>query len=322
MSEKDQQLSEQPVWEQVIGTWRLVHGSIQDLGASIEWHDFRLAQDFDWTKSFHPECLEICLNYLGQAEFSLRNQQSLLTENQLAWYLPGNSPVTAKRYADSLHRFFTLEVTQDFLERQFVGLTGQLKKPVQIFLRRRASFDSFVQIQSIPSTLLGMRSMLLEPPVLSVAEPLWYQGKILEILSHTLFEEQPVQELFCHKQHRLKRERVERVRYLLERDMENPPSLGDLAKAVECSPFYLSRIFAEETGVSIPKYLRMKRIEKAADLLANGKHNVTEAAMSVGYSSLSAFNKAFVEQIGVCPGLYGLPLQGGKNYLKRKPPGR
>ena len=56
--------------------------------------------------------------------------------------------------------------------------------------------------------------------------------------------------------------------------------------------------------MSIPRYLRTKRIDRAAELLKTGKANVTEAAMAVGYSSLSAFNKAFVEQMGCCPGLY------------------
>jgi AraC-like DNA-binding protein len=77
-----------------------------------------------------------------------------------------------------------------------------------------------------------------------------------------------------------------------------------LAKEVNCSPFHLSRIFAQETGLTIPRYLRMLRIEKASELLRQGKGNVTEAAFAVGYSSLSAFNQAFVEITGCCPGLY------------------
>ena len=77
-----------------------------------------------------------------------------------------------------------------------------------------------------------------------------------------------------------------------------------LAQEIGCSPFYLSRLFAQETGASIPRFLRMKRIEKAADLIRAGRMDVTEAAFAVGYSSLSAFTKAFVEQTGCCPGLY------------------
>ena len=50
-------------------------------------------------------------------------------------------------------------------------------------------------------------------------------------------------------------------------------------------------------------------VARAAELLRAGKHNVTEAAFEVGYSSLSHFSQAFHETFGVCPGLYPiLPL--------------
>ena len=141
---------------------------------------------------------------------------------------------------------------------------------------------------------------------------------MLEILAQTIYPDENPDELFCQRHQRSNRERVERVRYLIERDLENPPSLEMLAQEVGCSSFYLSRVFAQETGASIPKFLRLKRMEKAAELLRTGRANVTEAAVTVGYASLSAFNKAFVELFGCCPGLYphGM-IQGRANESKR-----
>jgi AraC-like DNA-binding protein len=136
---------------------------------------------------------------------------------------------------------------------------------------------------------------------------------VLEILAQTFFPAEQPEELFCHRHQRANRERVEQACFLIARDLENPPSLEMLAERVGCSTFYLSRIFKEQTGVSIPAFLRMKRIEKAAELIRTRKTSVTEAAFAVGYSSLSAFNKAFVEQIGCCPGLYpNVPIPGRK----------
>ncbi|MDR1304587.1 MAG: AraC family transcriptional regulator [Verrucomicrobiales bacterium] len=299
-------LTERPLWNQVIGTWRQLHGRIADTGASIEWHDFRLAADFDWARTFHPDCLEICLNYTGAADFALPGQKFTLAENQLAWYLPGRQPLTATRRAATIHRFFTLEISRRYLARQFAATINHLQTPVRAFLDPDRPFDSHVHTAPLTSHLLVLRQILLAPPVPPAAQPWWYQGKILEIITHTLFAAPPPDEIFTQGHNRQKQERVERARYLLERDMENPPSLGDLAREAGCSPYHLSRLFAEATGVSIPKYLRMKRIEKAAALILSGKQNVTHAAFAVGYSSLSAFTKAFVEQIGVCPGLYGI----------------
>jgi len=47
-------------------------------------------------------------------------------------------------------------------------------------------------------------------------------------------------------------------------------------------------------------------MERAAELLLSGKYNVTEAALEVGYSSLSHFSQAFCQTMGCCPGLYPL----------------
>ena len=56
--------------------------------------------------------------------------------------------------------------------------------------------------------------------------------------------------------------------------------------------------------MTIPQYVRQIRMERAAELLLAGRHNVTEAAMEVGYSSLSHFSKAFCTTIGCCPVLF------------------
>ena len=54
------------------------------------------------------------------------------------------------------------------------------------------------------------------------------------------------------------------------------------------------------------QHLRQLRLEKAAELLRSGEYNVTEAALEVGYNSLSHFSAAFHETFGCCPGLYPL----------------
>ena len=170
---------------------------------------------------------------------------------------------------------------------------------------------------------------LAEPPIAKAARVLWYQGKALELMAQFFFAPKDP-EFFCMRQKRLARERVERVKEILTRDLSNPPTLEMLGQEVGCSPYYLSRIFSREAGLTIPQYLRNVRMERAdlsrifsreagltipqylrnvrmeraAELLRTGRYNVTEAATEVGYSSLSHFSKAFCETIGCCPVLY------------------
>ncbi|MEI9894061.1 MAG: AraC family transcriptional regulator [Chthoniobacter sp.] len=296
--------AEQEAWAGVKGIWRPLDGSFFGGGVSIEWHDFRVDSDMDWARSFHPGCLEICLNFSGSGTLEDGAAARRIEAGQVAIYTTHPGRPKAQRAAGSWHRFLTLEMGREFLRTHFDTSRERLKEPVCRFMDSTGAPPAWLEIMPLPPSLLGTRMELLQPPVPESARPMWYRAKVLEILAQTLFIADTATELFCHRHQRQNRERIDRVRYLIERDLENPPSLEMLAREVDCSPFHLSRVFAEQAGMSIPRYLRTKRIERAAELLQTGKANVTEAAMSVGYASLSAFNKAFVEQMGCCPGLY------------------
>jgi AraC-like DNA-binding protein len=108
---------------------------------------------------------------------------------------------------------------------------------------------------------------------------------------------------------------VEKVIALLREKLSEPPTLEEIGRVTGCSPFHLSRTFSAATGMTIPQYTRQLRLERAAELLKSGKFNVTEAALEVGYSSLSHFSQTFHEAFGCCPGLYPLKTPTQKNSL-------
>ena len=295
---------EQDAWKEVAPGWRQLYGDFDRLGVSIEWHDFRTEQALDWGRSFHPHSLEFCLNLDGRGAVGTRGQ----TRSD---YLPGNSgyyavadePLPASRHARDHHQFVTLEFSRSHLQKQFVQIEADLEPAI-----RRVIFgDSNVTVVA-PTRLMSIQqrnvvASLREPPVAKAAQILWYQSKALELMAHFLFAPKD-REFFCVRQKRVARERVERVKEILGRDLINPPTLEMLGQEVGCSPFYLSRIFSREVGLTIPQYLRIVRMERAAELLRSGRYNVTEAATEVGYSSLSHFSKAFCQTIGCCPVLY------------------
>jgi len=154
---------------------------------------------------------------------------------------------------------------------------------------------------------------LRQPPVYAAAQPLWYQCKALELAVTFLLQPPPEKEMFCTRQQRVAQERVEQVIFLLKQNLAEPPSLEELGKKIGCSHFYLSRIFSAQTGHTITQHLRQLRMERAAELLKAREHNVTEAALEVGYNSLSHFSAAFHETFGCCPGLYPLKTSAQTN---------
>ena len=290
-------------WREVEDGWRPLYGDVEQFGVGVEWHDFRIERSFDWGQSFHPRSVEFCLNLDGCGAVA---QSSRIKRD----YLPGTSgyysvadePLAATREANQRHQFVTLEFSRAHLQKQLehceADLDGAMRNAV--FGERGVTVSAPAAITTEQRNVVGS---LLRPPVPKAAQALWYQSKALELMAHFLFVPKDP-ELFCMRQKRVARERVDRVKELLARSLADPPTLEALGQEVGCSPFHLSRMFSREVGLTIPQYLRKIRMDKAAELLRTGRYNVTEAATEVGYSSLSHFSKAFCQTIGCCPVLY------------------
>ncbi len=78
-------------------------------------------------------------------------------------------------------------------------------------------------------------------------------------------------------------------------------SLAEAAKISSMSYSYISKIFANQMGVSFSKYLIQEKINKSMDLLINTDKNVTEISTELGFSSTSHFIKDFKSFKGVTP---------------------
>lgn len=296
-------LPEAGAWRTVQNGWRQLYGDFKRGGLSVEWHDFRTARALDWGRSFHPRSVEFCLNLDGRGAVGGRGAQMEYLPGSSGYYAIGAEPLPASRKAEDHHRFVTLEFSRAYLQSQLRDSEAALEPALRRAVFPQAERSSVSEPRAMSGAQRQLVGGLLEPPVAAAAQSLWYQSKALELMAHFFFVPDGP-ELFCMRQKRVARDRVERTKELLARDLTNPPSLETLGQEVGCSPFYLSRIFSREVGLTIPQFLRKLRMERAAELLRSGRYNVTEAATEVGYSSLSHFSKAFCETIGCCPVLY------------------
>ena len=77
-----------------------------------------------------------------------------------------------------------------------------------------------------------------------------------------------------------------------------------LAEYTELSTSYLSRLFKQETGVSVSDYVREKKIEKAQHLLKFCDYSLIEIANYLSFSSQSHFIQLFKDFTGITPKKY------------------
>lgn len=300
--------SEAGAWRDVGKGWQPLYGSFQGAGYSIEWHDFFAKREFDWAASFHPDCVELCLNLTGSGFVECKQRRMDFAANTAGFYHRKDWPLTAKRQANEQHQFLTVEFSRPFLAKHLAGLEPMLHPLVRAAIESQPCELVSGATVRLTAAQLQLIATLRQPPVYAAAQPLWYQCKALELAVMFLLQPPPEKEMFCTRQQRLAQERVEQVIFLLKQNLAEPPTLEELGKKIGCSHFYLSRIFSAQTGHTITQHLRQLRMERAAELLKSGEYNVTEAALEVGYNSLSHFSAAFHETFGCCPGLYPLKM--------------
>ena len=247
--------AEQHAWREVKDGWRPLYGDVDQMGVAVEWHDFRTERSFDWGRTFHPRSLEFCLNLQGHGEIGVGGKmRSDYSPGNCGYYAIGNEPLPASRRAHDHHQFVTLEFSREHLQKQFVQNEADLEPQIRriVFAGKEESVIAPARPMTVEQR--GVVASLVEPPVAKAAQILWYQSKALELMAHFLFAPKDP-EFFCMRQKRVARERVERTKELLARDLANPPTLemigpGSGLQSVLSQPNFFARSRSHHSAIS------------------------------------------------------------------------
>ncbi len=96
-------------------------------------------------------------------------------------------------------------------------------------------------------------------------------------------------------------EKINLAQAILLSDLENPPSLTELAHKIGTNTNTLKKEFKAQFGVPVFKYLQNERLNKAHNLIKKERTTIQEAAWAVGYDSLGSFSNAFEKKFGYRP---------------------
>ncbi|AFY48002.1 DNA-binding domain-containing protein, AraC-type [Nostoc sp. PCC 7524] len=146
---------------------------------------------------------------------------------------------------------------------------------------------------------------ILNCPYQGLTKQLYLEGKILELLALRLeyLQENPnFNRNTTLKSHQL--DSIYHARDILINNINNPPSLINLARQVGLNDCTLKKGFQEVFGTTVFGYLHEYRMEQAKELLLEKKMNVTQVAQIVGYEARTSFIRAFRKKFGVSPTAY------------------
>ncbi len=97
---------------------------------------------------------------------------------------------------------------------------------------------------------------------------------------------------------------LERVRELIDTQLDQPLDLDAMARAAHLSRFHFLRAFHKTYHETPHQYLMRKRIDKAKELLATSDLPITEICFAVGFESLGSFSTLFHKVVGWPPSIY------------------
>lgn len=94
--------------------------------------------------------------------------------------------------------------------------------------------------------------------------------------------------------------RINSVIIYIEKNIDKPLNLDDIACHANFSPFHFHRIFTALERETPAGFILRLRVEKVARLLQEQKNtSITEIAYSCGFSNYTSFNRAFKKHFGM-----------------------
>jgi len=170
------------------------------------------------------------------------------------------------------------------------------------FLSGDNSNQKYYKELEINNSMLLVLNQMLKYRTSSITKDLYLKSKIYEIFSLIFNSENNNEDEKCP--FILNDDQLRKIRLakdiILERFNE-PPTLVELSEEINLGLRQLKQGFKETYGKPVFQYLLDYKMDKAAKLLSDGKYNVNEVSIELGYSNSSHFIHAFKKKFGITP---------------------
>ncbi|MGD1807115.1 helix-turn-helix transcriptional regulator [Dapis sp. BLCC M126] len=229
-------------------------------------------------------------------------------ENYL-FFLPGTKEIEEIPTGENLERIRIIvepDIFRNFSSSQLDLMPSELKALIanyspQIFHRN---------VGAITPAMQQALQQIINCPYQGMAKQIYLESKALELISLQLTQLIQSQSEIISSSF-LQPDDIERIyqaKSILEANLDNPPSLMELAKKVQLNDYKLKRGFKEVFGTTTFGYLQKIRMEQGKNLLAERMLTVAGVAQTVGYKSPSRFCDAFKKHFGITPRNYRMSL--------------
>lgn len=236
----------------------------------------------------------VTLGLKGQSCFAGYRGEELIFNEGYASIATFNASVGERQYhANQSVTQLRLSLSKKWLDRYF----GE-QKAAQLFATKATQLLS---CQPISGQGMLAAQQLLTANVMPEMRRVFMHAQAMSLLAAELsylYQEKPKASMRVTARDKTI---AQLARDILNDEFQNPPSVAELAKRVGTNQFKLKRLFQHFFNNTPYGVLLDSRMNKAYQLLASTRCQVSVAADFVGYSHANNFSAAFIKHFGIAP---------------------
>ena len=194
-------------------------------------------------------------------------------------------------------------IGHDYIIAFTEDLTYELPSCVERVLNGKHS-DALESIDGLKAkTELYLAQLINSKLKPGIRRNMYAESKILGFL-HYLFQYLNEPDQLPKEKFTLRDEEAQKVhsaKAIILQELQDPPTIAELAKKVGLNENYLKRGFKSIFNYTIHDYIQHERMENAKSLLGQPGATVSQVAYTLGFSCVSHFSAAFKKNTGVNP---------------------
>ncbi len=188
--------------------------------------------------------------------------------------------------------------------KKFHGLFSEDADHIH-FLSPENNTKKYYDTRNITPAMSVVLSQILEAKIHDSIKPLYFKGKVYELLS--LFfnknEDTDVEQCpFLVDEENVRK--IRKAKEIILNQMTEPPTLQGLASEIGLNVKKLKEGFKQIYGDTVFGYLLDFKMNEARSMLDTKQYNINEISIKLGYSTSSHFISAFKKKFGTTPKKY------------------
>ena len=276
-------------------------------GFKLMLEDFQLQEDFVANTEVEPSPLGFSFCVSGRCKGTVRGIKDdfIMGPKQSCLFFAPDSKGTLEHPLGERMHFVVIWVEpllfQSFLGGEFDQIPTDLRGIID-----GSNENHYNRVGSMTVPMQMAVHQILNCPYQGLTKRIYLESKAMELISHQL-----AQLVFAEtgpkKPSKLRPDDIDRIREawgVLSRNLQNPPSLFELARHVGVNKDKLNQDFHQIFGTSVFDYYYAYRLEQARQLLEERKMSITEVAFTVGYAQPGNFTRAFRQHFRISPQAY------------------